>query len=147
MKVIQANIGVLENVVPLFNAYRMFYGQPSDEIGARKFIQERMTNKESVIFIAYDSDNQPVGFVQVYPTFSSVRLKRAYILNDLFVDPAGRGKGVGRLLIERVYQLCEDMNGSYVSLQTAPDNHTAKALYEDLGMQLDNEFDNYIKYF
>ncbi|WP_163103521.1 GNAT family N-acetyltransferase [Peribacillus alkalitolerans] len=147
MKVVQANIGLLEDIVPLFNGYRMFYGQPNDELGARKFIQERITNKESVIFIAYDSDDQPVGFVQIYPTFSSVGMKRAYILNDLFVNPAGRKKGVGRLLIERVYQFCEDMNGRYVSLQTAPDNHTAKALYEDLGMQLDNEFDIYTKYF
>ncbi|RFU65063.1 GNAT family N-acetyltransferase [Peribacillus glennii] len=147
MEIIQADIEALEGIVPLFNAYRVFYGQPNDELGARKFIQERITNKESVIFIAYESDKQPVGFVQVYPVFSSVGMQRAYILNDLFVVPAGRKKGVGRSLVERVYQFCEEMKGRYVTLQTAPDNHTAKALYEGMGMHLDNEYENYIKYF
>ncbi|PLT33124.1 GNAT family N-acetyltransferase [Bacillus sp. V5-8f] len=147
MKVVEANIEVLEDIVPLFNAYRMFYGQPNDEMGAREFIQERITNQESVIFVAYDDDPQAVGFVQVYPTFSSVGMQRAYILNDLFVKESGRKKGAARSLIKRVYQFCEEKNARYVTLQTAPDNHPAKALYEDMGMSIDNVYHSYIKYF
>ncbi|MCH1625296.1 GNAT family N-acetyltransferase [Ferdinandcohnia quinoae] len=146
MKIVKGNISCINEISSLFNAYRMFYKQPSDEEGAKKFIQARILNNESHIFIAYVGE-KAVGFVQLYPTFSSVSMQRAYILNDLFVDPTCRGKGAGIALMQKAFQFCESEKARFVTLQTAPNNHIAKALYENMGMQIDNEYDSYIKYF
>ncbi|WP_066051801.1 GNAT family N-acetyltransferase [Robertmurraya korlensis] len=146
MNIIQADLASLEQIIPLFNAYRVFYEQTSDLEGARLFIHERLENQESVIFLAREGETA-VGFTQLYPTFSSVGMKRGYILNDLYVDATYRKKGIGRALIEEVFQFCKDRNTRFVQLETAPDNVQAKALYENLGMKLSNEYDCYVKIF
>lgn len=145
MKIVKGNLKCLNDLIPLFNGYRSFYGQPIDEEGAKKFLLARIQNKESVIYIAYMDDN-PVGFVHLYPFFSSVGMQRAYIINDLFVDPACRKEGVGKALMKQAFQFCEEEKARFVTLQTATNNHHAKALYEHMGMHIDNECDYYIKY-
>jgi ribosomal protein S18 acetylase RimI-like enzyme len=140
MNIIQADLASLEQIIPLFNAYRVFYEQTSDLEGARLFIHDRLENQESVIFLAIEGE-MAVGFTQLYPAFSSVGMKKGYILNDLYVDVTYRKKGIGRALIEEVFQFCKERNARFVQLETAPDNVQAKALYENLGMQLSNEYD------
>ncbi|GLC88847.1 GNAT family N-acetyltransferase [Lysinibacillus piscis] len=135
----------LKEVVPLFNAYREFYGQPSDLAGAEQFLTERFTNRESIIFLA-SIHEQPVGFVQLYPSFSSVAMKKAFILNDLFVTAQARQQGVAKSLIERCYVYCEEQNARYITLETAVDNKNAQRLYEQMEMQVDTTVLHYSKY-
>lgn len=146
VNIVQADISLLEKITPLFNAYRVFYEQTSDLEGARQFIQERLEHQESIIFLAMEGQ-KAVGFTQLYPTFSSVGLKKGYILNDLYVDDHNRKQGVGKALIEQVFQFCIEKNVTFVQLETAPTNHKAKALYEKLGMELSNDYDSYVKRF
>ncbi len=146
MDIMKADITSLDLITPLFNAYRMFYEQTCDLEGARQFIQERIANQESVIFLAMEGETA-VGFTQLYPTFSSVGMKKGYILNDLYVDATYRKKGIGIALIQEVFQFCEERNAHFVQLETASDNVQAKTLYEKMGMQLSNEYDCYVKRF
>ncbi|WP_042461434.1 GNAT family N-acetyltransferase [Neobacillus dielmonensis] len=145
MKIVRASMEFLDDIVPLFNSYRMFYEQPNDEEGARAFIQARIENGESIIFVAFEGE-QAAGFLQLYPTFSSVGMQKAYILNDLFVDPDFRKRGVGIALMNAAFQFGEKEKARYIMLETAPNNYTAKALYEGMGMKVSNEYDSYIKY-
>jgi GNAT superfamily N-acetyltransferase len=115
-------------IAPLFNDYRIFYKQPSDIKAAKNFIEERLLKNESVIFLASD-DDKAVGFTQLYPVFSSVSLKRAWILNDLFIDASARGKGIGALLLEAAKQLGRATDSKYLVLQTQDDNYAAQHLY------------------
>lgn len=142
----KADIASLEQITLLFNAYRMFYEQTSNLEGARQFLQERIVKRESVIFLAMEGESA-VGFAQLYPTFSSVGMKKGYILNDLFVETTYRKKGIGRALIQEVFQFCKERNARFVQLETAPDNVQAKTLYENMDMQLSNDFDCYVKSF
>ena len=146
MDIIKADITSLEQITPLFDAYRMFYEQTSNLEGARQFIQERIVNQESVIFLAVEGETA-VGFAQLYPTFSSVGMKKGYILNDLYVDGTYRKKGTGRALIQEVFQFCKERHARFVQLETAPDNVQARTLYEKMGMQLSNDYDCYVKMF
>ncbi|MEM8599404.1 MAG: GNAT family N-acetyltransferase, partial [Bacteroidota bacterium] len=76
----------LDDVALLFDAYRRFYRQPSDIEGARRFLQARMDADESAILVARMPEHDgPVGFTQLYPFFSSVRMRGLWVLNDLFV--------------------------------------------------------------
>ena len=109
----------LEEVAHLFNKYRQWYHQPSDLNGAMAFVKERLEKEESIIFVAVQHKRQ-VGFVQLYPSFSSISMQRAWILNDLYVIPEARREGVGQELLSASIKLCKETNANSLSLQTAP---------------------------
>jgi ribosomal protein S18 acetylase RimI-like enzyme len=140
----QARAEDVDLVAPLFDAYRQFYAQPADLTLARAFIAERLTRKESVIFLA-ERDGRPVGFVQLYPLFSSTaaRPRRLWLLNDLYVAPEARSGGVGRALMDRARQLAEATDAVGLELATARTNVRAQALYESLGYRVDDQFLRY----
>lgn len=145
MEVIRATMAHIEDVTILFDKYRQFYGEKSDLKSAKAFLQLRLSLNESVLFLAVQ-DGNVIGFAQLYPTFSSIAMQRAFILNDLYVIEDARGTGAGNALIETVFQYCQEQHARYVTLQTAPDNVIARGLYERVGMEQD-EYCNYVKYF
>ena len=140
VQVTRATVDDVETVAPLFDAYRQFYQHPGDLDGARAFLAERLERGESVIFLARLDDGTPAGFTQLYPIFSSTSMRRAWLLNDLFVAPAARRAGVGRALLERAHVFARETNSKDLMLQTAVDNFPAQRLYESLGWQRDNDF-------
>lgn len=99
MEIIRAELIHLGDAAFLFDQYRQFYQQKSDVEGVLQFLEERIRNNESIIFLAYAED-KPVGFMQLYPTFSSISIQRAWVLNDLFVDVDYRHSGVGSALLD-----------------------------------------------
>jgi GNAT superfamily N-acetyltransferase len=137
--IIRATIEHIDLIAPLFDGYRQFYKKPSDLVRARQFIKDRLIRHESVIFLAMDED-QALGFTQLYPSFSSTSMQRLWILNDLFVAPAGRRSGVGEALLERARQFAVEDGAKGLMLETAVTNTTAQKLYERLGWQRDTEY-------
>ena len=137
MNVIEAGPEHLDQLAPLFDGYRAFYRQAPDIEGARRFVSARLTRGDSKVFLALDDEGTALGFVQMFPSFSSVSMKDLWILNDLFVAPEGRRQGVGRALMDRARQLALDTGAKGLVLETEADNHTAKRLYEELGWELD----------
>jgi GNAT superfamily N-acetyltransferase len=133
-----ATLQDLEILVPLFDGYRVFYGQVSDHNGARSFLKERLSNNDSFIYIAFAKANpdKAIGFTQLYPIFSSVSMERMYMLNDLFIDSNYRGQGIGQALIKVVKDLCRKEHQKGIVLQTEITN-PAQHLYERLGFTKD----------
>jgi ribosomal protein S18 acetylase RimI-like enzyme len=138
-----AVIGDLDELVPLFDAYRQFYGQPHDLARARAFLRERFANAQSVVFLARDGEGAAVGFTQLYPSFSSTRTARTLVLNDLYVSPEARGSGVGRNLLAAAAAYGRAIGAVELSLMTARTNHTAQRLYESAGWVRDEVFLTY----
>ena len=145
MRIIRASSEHIEVVAALFDQYRQFYRQPSEPAKAREFIAARIEKDESVIYLAVEDggDVRALGFIQLYPAFSSVSIKRLWILNDLYVSSGARKRGVARALMERARQLAVETGAKGLVLQTAADNHPAQALYESLGYKRDEEFYGY----
>ncbi|MFY2506860.1 GNAT family N-acetyltransferase [Vibrio pectenicida] len=133
MKIVKAKIEQLDIISPLFDAYRVFYGQESDLNVAREFIESRLNNNESIIFLALDNEGNGLGFTQLYPSFSSVSAAKTWVLNDLFVSDTARRQGVARKLMDaaREMGLKDDVKG--LALETAESNGNAQKLYESLG--------------
>jgi GNAT superfamily N-acetyltransferase len=146
MLVKRAAVADLDAVAPLFDAYRQFYGQRSDLAAARAFLDARLRREESVIFLAVDGErgNEALGFTQLYPSFSSVSVRRLWVLNDLFVRPGIRRGGVGRRLLERAREWAIETDAKGLTLATAVSNAAAKALYESCGWRRDDEFEHYV---
>jgi GNAT superfamily N-acetyltransferase len=125
----------------LFDAYRQFYGQPADPGLAEAFLRERLAAGDSVVFVAVDPDSGGgLGFVQLFPSFSSVAARRIWILNDLFVTPAARRKGIGRALLDASREFASSTGAMRLVLSTAATNGEARSLYESYGYQQDNVF-------
>lgn len=138
-----ATIKDLESVVELFDKYRIFYEKESDKIKAKEFISERIELKDSQIFVAETFDKELVGFVQLYPIFSSTRMKRLWLLNDLFVANEHRGKGISKALIESSKEFTKQTNACGLILETAKTNTIGNQLYPRVGFLLDNEHNYY----
>ena len=130
-------------IAPLFNAYRMFYKQADDIELATNFLQQRLQNEESSVFYAIHNPGKAIGFMQLYPGFSSVSASKICVLNDLYVVEKFRGLGIGRRLIEQARQYAIESGAACVSLQTAKDNCTAQRLYEYLGFKREHGFYSY----
>ena len=147
IQIVRAKTKDLEDVIPLFDDYREFYEKDSDHAAARAFLTERTDRDESVIFVAYARPREPVGFTQLYPSFSSVSLKRLWILNDLFVRSNARRGGVARALLERARQHALETGAKGLILNTAVTNKPAQTLYESCGWKREDEFLQYNLFF
>ena len=142
LSIMRATVEVVDKIVALFDAYRQFYGKATDLQRARNFLTERLSKKESVVFLASE-DGGPVGFAQLYPSFSSLSMQQTWILNDLFVSPNARSYGVGAALMERSKRLALETNVRELSLETAKTNLAAQSLYEKYGWKRDEMFYKY----
>jgi ribosomal protein S18 acetylase RimI-like enzyme len=139
MELRRADPDDVELIVPLFDGYRQFYGQPSDPARARAFIGERLSRGESVIFLAVE-DGEPLGFTQLYPVFSSTHCRPLWILNDLYVAPEARRRGVARMLMDQARDHAVETGACGIQLETAHTNSSAQRLYESLGYQMDKNY-------
>lgn len=137
----RASLAGLRTLAELFDGYRQFYGQPADFLLAETFLRERLTNDDSVIFVAIDpTSGTSLGFVQLYPSFSSVAAQRIWILNDLFVVASARRRGVGRALLDAARTFGKSKGAKRLVLSTANTNREARALYESSGYKQDEVF-------
>ena len=141
----QAGIRNLEDIAKLFDRYREFQGKASDLAAARGFLQARLSQGESVVFIAHEAA-LPVGFAQLYPSYSSVSLARVFVLNDLFVHEAARRKGVAAKLLAAVEGYAWSHAAMRVTLNVARDNESGQALYEARGWSRDAQFFMYHRF-
>ena len=139
VEVRQATVEDLDLLVPLFDAYRRFYRQPSEPVRARSFLLERFELDQSVIFLAF-ADGAAIGFTQLYPSFSSGAMARIFILNDLFVAPEARRRGVGSALLQAAAQYGRRAGALRLVLSTEITNATAQAVYERIGWKRDTVF-------
>lgn len=137
----------LDALAPLFDAYRQFYGQSADLGLARRFLSERMARAESHVLLASAADGanaQALGFAQLYPMHSSIRCRRTLVLNDLYVAAAHRRQGVAWALLEGARRMAMVHGAASMTLQTAPTNTEAQALYERFGFVPDDGFRTYL---
>lgn len=144
MKIKKASIEDLETTAFLFDLYRQFYKQESDINSAKEFLSERIKKNESEIFLAIDEkNNKGMGFIQLFPLFSSVSMKRLWLLNDLYVYEDYRKQGVGEALMKSAEELAIETKAKGLALETHSENYTAQKLYDKTGYIKDNEFYRY----
>lgn len=139
-RVRQAERSDLPGIVPLFDAYRVFYEQPSDLAAAEAYLDARFESGDSTILLASPDGEAPVGFTRLSPAYSSVLMQRIFVLDDLFVAPAGRRLGVGKALLEAAHEFSRDAGAARVSLRTAVTNAPAQQLYRAMGYERDERF-------
>ncbi len=143
IRIIEAETEQLDDLVNLFDQYMVFYKKPSDVPRYKNYLKERLENNEAKVYIAYNEQNIPTGFVLNYFSFSSVSLGKIVVLNDLFVAKEYRKNGIAEKLIKSSFGLAKKIGAIRVDLGTAKDNFMAQKLYERIGFVQDEEFYTY----
>lgn len=138
----KSTLSDIDQLSILFNEYLIFYKKPSNLEKAKTFLTERIQNNDSEIYVDMQ-DNQLTGFVQLYPLFSSTRMCRLWLLNDLYVNPTFRGKQISIALINEAKELAKNTNSAGLMLETAKTNMIGNNLYPKTGFSLDNEHNYY----
>jgi GNAT superfamily N-acetyltransferase len=139
----KANIKDIEQLSTLFDEYRIFYRKDSDLNGAKAFLTDRMNNNESEILVAENEEKFLMGFIQLYPLFSSTRMKRIWLLNDLYVNEKYRGKGISIALMEEAKAFAVKTNSAGLILETEKSNLIGNNLYPRVGFKLDAKHNFY----
>lgn len=116
----------------LFRAYREFYELPeSEEVVSRAWGWFTDPRHECKALVA-EVDGEILGFAHHRRFSSPYTGTTGLFLDDLFTDPAARGRGVGRALIGRLTEMAAAEGHALVQWVTAEDNHQAQALYDTL---------------
>ena len=119
---------------PLWDGYNAFYGRSGETA-----LDERITARtwerffdaaEPVHAFVAEVDGRVVGLVHYLFHRSTTRLTDVCYLQDLFTDPALRGRGVGRALIEAVAAAAREAGSSRLYWQTHTTNAAGRALYD-----------------
>lgn len=131
MNIREAKQEDISQLVRLFDGYRVFYRKKSDVDQATIFLNKRLKEKDSRIFICENKEGTLTGFVQLYPLFSSTRMKKLWLLNDLFVESKYRGNGISKMLIERAKQLVKETSACGMYLETEKSNTIGNNLYPE----------------
>jgi GNAT superfamily N-acetyltransferase len=137
----------LADLLPLMRGYCDFYEvDPADDALlalARALIAD--PDREGVQLIARDSESgEALGFATIYWSWSTSRAARIGVMNDLFTAAAARRRGVGEALIGACLDEVRRRGAVMLGWQTAPDNHTAQALYERVGGIREQWYDYYL---
>lgn len=120
-----------EDWLSLWAAYLEFYeSELPGEVTASTF--ERITDPAGDIqgAIARDDDGRALGIVHWFAHPATWSEATYTYLEDLFVDPAVRGGGIGRALIAHVTDAARAAGSDKVYWLTAESNATARALYD-----------------
>ena len=142
IKIIKAKKENYKEVGFLFDLYRQFYKYKTEIKKSTKYIKERISKKESTIFLCY-CDKEPAGFVQLYETFDSLNINKKLVLYDLYVKKEFRQNGIGKSLMDIAKKFGHKKKIKLIELSTAITNKKAQSLYESLEYKRDKEYYNY----
>lgn len=81
--------------------------------GATNFLYERIVKNQSTLFIAF-INGEAVGFTQLYPIFSSVSLRPALLLNDLYIAEMARKLGIASALLNKAKEFGKQNNAGWL---------------------------------
>jgi GNAT superfamily N-acetyltransferase len=90
-----------------------------------------------------EDDGAPVGFALFFHNFSTFLAQPGIYLEDLFVLPEARGKGVGRALLERLAQIAVERDCGRLEWAVLDWNRDAIGFYESLGARPNSDWTVY----
>ena len=132
----------VDAVAPLFDLYRQFFAGKSELERSRAFLGERLERGESVVLAAFDGGTC-VGFLQLYPLFSSWYCKRQWFLSDLYVVESHRQLGIGRKLVDACIDFAKHKESRSILVEIPFSEPHLVKFYSELAFIKDDVFDLY----
>jgi GNAT superfamily N-acetyltransferase len=138
--ILRATAEDLSAIAPLFDAYREFFAGRTESAQSMRFLHERLTLDDSVIFLARFNE-KITGFIQLYPLWSSWHCRRIWFLSDLYVEKSARNRGLGRRLVERTIAYARETDAMSILVELPRREPHLTAFYAQLGFTADEVFD------
>jgi GNAT superfamily N-acetyltransferase len=126
----------LEALLPMIAAYQRFYEvEEIDEERNRAFFSRFIAPSDDGMLIGAWRDGELAGYACLYWSFTSLIPAETVLMNDLYVDEASRGRGLGRALIEASAAIARERSAQRLEWATAASNATAQRLYDSTGAE------------
>lgn len=129
-----ATVDDIDALMPLELAYCDFYGQSPEPGRLRQLITDLIEEEIGFVLTAADG-GELVGFATVSWGVDTTLAAKIAILSDLYVAPGLRGRGLGRSLVQECATRCAEQGITQIKWQTAPENSSARALYDGLACE------------
>jgi ribosomal protein S18 acetylase RimI-like enzyme len=134
MRIEPVSDGQFERLLPLISAYQRFYeAEQTDDARNRAFFSRFIAPSDDGMLLGAWREDELVGYACLYWSFTSTVPAETVLMNDLYVDPAHRGQGIGRALIDASAAIARERGAERLEWMTAPDNETAQRLYDSTG--------------
>ncbi len=133
-------------IAPLLDAYRTFYGEPSNALAVQAFVRERFQKRDTQFFVARANDGTLFGFAHLLLSLDTLSLRPIGILEDIYVTEAARGRGVGGALLDAAETYARECGLARLTLSTAHQNRTAQRLYLAKGYVPDQRFRSFNRF-
>lgn len=136
VEIAPVSVEQFDQLLPLIAAYQRFYGvEAVDRERNRAFFRRFLAPSEDGLLLGARAGGRFRGYACLYWHFSSTLAAETVLMNDLFVEPDDRGRGVGRALIEAARDIARERGAAHLEWVTAFDNHTAQRLYDSTGAE------------
>jgi diamine N-acetyltransferase len=144
----KANQKDYESLLPLFRQVHDLHvferpdlykenSTPVDEEGFNKQLKD---NKQHILVATLDTEIVGVAVLknEEIPENSFVNARKILLVNSLCVDEAIRKKGIGRKLMQSVFDFAKELNVDSIELGVSESNQNAIHFYESIGMATKN---------
>jgi GNAT superfamily N-acetyltransferase len=124
-------------ILSLMDAYSadpMGDAQPLSDYARQNLIEGLRAHPTSLVFLAFHRD-QPVGIATCFRGFSTFAAKPLINISDFFVEPALRGQGIGRLLLDAILTEAKQTGCCKLTLEVQQNNSRARSIYGQFGFQ------------
>jgi ribosomal protein S18 acetylase RimI-like enzyme len=129
----------LPELARLYIAYRIFYVEEPEEERATAFISDRVAQLSGRYFLAWEGVDA-IGFMHLMPSTNTLAMRPIWLLEDLYVDVAARGRGVATSLLRYAEEFARTTGAERLTLATAHDNTAAQRIYKKLGYLREEHF-------
>lgn len=140
MTLVPAQLTHVQGIVPIMEEYRKFCGFDSKEEQTQAFLTHLIKDNKSVMLLVIEEQSQQImGFVNLYPSYSTLALQPIWLLNDLAVSRQFRGRGLAKFLINGALEFAKESGAIRIEFKTEMTNTRAQALYNSLGFSIDKD--------
>jgi ribosomal protein S18 acetylase RimI-like enzyme len=129
----------IDQFVIVVDEYRKFCGFDSSPDGTKEFFLQLQIEHKAVASIAPNENDQVMGFANLYPSYSTLALKKIWILNDLGVSCNFRRLGVAQALLKKATEFAKKSGAIRIELKTEKANSNAQELYFKIGFKIDQD--------
>ena len=136
MKIFKAEQWNLDLLLPLFEEYRITQGMTENPDRTLAFLNNRIRFSESIIFLAVNNRQRALGFIQLYPRLSSLRLQRYWQVTDIFVSRGHEQSEIDSALLEKAKEFVRFTRSDRLIIEQ---NHQANEQWERRGFKLNTQ--------
>jgi ribosomal protein S18 acetylase RimI-like enzyme len=118
-------------VARLLHDFNMEYGDPVPEVGLLAKRIAEFVEQDQAVFLLVGDGPDGMAEIRFRPSLMTGALDAH--LEELYVAPAKRGRGMGRALLEAAMEVARERGATHMDLGTSEDDVAARALYESAG--------------